>query len=345
MAITGELQAAKKVSWGSIIGGVVTVLAVSLLLSTLGTSLGFTLVDPLSDSDPVNGAGTAVAVWSALSIIISLLLGGFVAGRLAANDGAIHGFLVWATALIVATLLGGALLGGALKATGSAIGSVASASGSVISGAGSAVGSGISGLASAGSSAFEKIGIDTDWKPEELSSEVVTALKKSDIKSLQPDYVQQQLQAAKKDISQAAKELVTNSDNADNIIKGLGDKLKKHGEALTADVDRESLTKALAANTKLTQPEINKTVDNLIAAKDKAAKEVNERIAQAEQQIEQAKQQYQELKQQAREKAADAAAAIARSALWAFVALLLGAVLSALSGAWGSRTGRRHVLR
>lgn len=97
----------EKISWGSVIGGVITVLAVSLLLSTLGTSLGFSIVDPTSD-DPINGAGTTVVIWSAVSIIISLAAGAFIAGRLAANDGLIHGFLVWATSLIVAAVLGDA---------------------------------------------------------------------------------------------------------------------------------------------------------------------------------------------------------------------------------------------
>ncbi|MEX0632626.1 hypothetical protein M8494_13155 [Serratia ureilytica] len=64
----------EKISWGSVIGGVITVLAVSLLLSTLGTSLGFSIVDPTSD-DPINGAGTTVVIWSAVSIIISLAAG------------------------------------------------------------------------------------------------------------------------------------------------------------------------------------------------------------------------------------------------------------------------------
>lgn len=89
MEITNDLRAVKKVSWGSIIGGVITVLAISLLLSTLGTSLGFAIVDPMSD-DPINGAGTTVVIWSAISIIISLAAGAFVAGHLAGNEGVIR---------------------------------------------------------------------------------------------------------------------------------------------------------------------------------------------------------------------------------------------------------------
>jgi hypothetical protein len=48
MQVANELATVKKISWGSVIGGVITVLAVSLLLSTLGTSLGFSIVDPTS---------------------------------------------------------------------------------------------------------------------------------------------------------------------------------------------------------------------------------------------------------------------------------------------------------
>ncbi|WP_236712537.1 hypothetical protein [Serratia symbiotica] len=133
MSVANELVSVRKISWGSVIGGVMTVLAVSLLLSTLGTSLGFSIVDPKSD-DPVNGAGTTVVVWSAVSIIISLAAGAFIAGRLAANDGLIHGFLVWASSLIVAAVLGGLLVGSAMKATGQVFSAIASTSGSLISG-------------------------------------------------------------------------------------------------------------------------------------------------------------------------------------------------------------------
>lgn len=345
MHVSDELTAVKRISWGSIIGGVVTVLAISLLLSTLGTSLGLAIVDPLSD-DPVNGAGTTVVIWSAISIILSLAAGGYVAGRLAANDGFIHGFLVWATALIVAAILGSLLIGSAVKATGSALGSIASATGSVVSGAGSAVGSGISGLAKAGGKAFDNLGIDTNLKPEELKSNVVEALRKSNIDSLQPDYMQKQLEGAKNDITDTVKQIATGSEDSDAAIQSLVDKLKERGEALTKDVDRDSLTKALTDNTDLTPDEVNKTVDNLIETKNKTAEIVNQRLNEAEQKIQQAKQKYAELKQKAREQANDAAKAVARTALWSFFALLIGALISGFAGSLGVKNyTRRAVIR
>ncbi|EHD20677.1 MULTISPECIES: hypothetical protein [Brenneria] len=344
MSVTNELHVAKKISWGSIIGGVITVLAVSLLLSTLGTSLGFSIVDPLSD-DPVDGVGSTVLVWSAVSIIISLAGGAFIAGRLAATDGLIHGFLVWATALIVAAILGSALLGGAVKATGSALGSVGSLTGNVISGAGSAVGGGLQGIADIGGQAFDNLNLDTELQPEEVTDEVAAALRKSNIASLQPDFMQTQLQGAKKEIGEAVKALAINPNNSDAIIQTLTDKLKKRGEALTQDVDRDSLTRALSENTSLSQEEVDQTVDNLIAAKQKTAQLVEQRLNDVEAGIEQAKQRYAELKQAAREEAAAAASAVAHAALWSFFALLIGAIVSALAGLWGVKTCNRHFGR
>ncbi|MEE3664468.1 CAP-Gly protein [Brenneria sp. g21c3] len=337
MSVMNELHVAKKISWGSIIGGVITVLAVSLLLSTLGTSLGFSMVDPLSDN-PVNGAGSTVLVWSAISIIISLAAGAFIAGRLAAMDGLIHGFLVWATALIVAAVLGTAVLGGAMKATGNALGSVASLTGNAISGVGSAVGGGLQGLANMGGQAFDNLNLDTKMQPETVSNDVAAALRKSNIASLQPEYMQTQLEGAKNEITEAVKEIALNPSNSDAIIQSLTDKLKKRGEALSKDVDRASVTKALSENTNMTQDEVNKTVDNLIAAKDKSVQVVNQRLNDVQANIEQAKQQYADLKQKAREEAAAAASALAHAALWSFFALLIGAIVSALAGLWGVKT-------
>ena len=84
----------KRVSWGSVFGGVVTVLAVSILLSVLGSSIGLFMFDPFADN-PVSGIGTTVGIGTALALIVSMVAGGFVAGKLAGVDGLIHGFLFY----------------------------------------------------------------------------------------------------------------------------------------------------------------------------------------------------------------------------------------------------------
>lgn len=57
MEIKKDLKMMEGISWGSILAGVITVLSASLLFSTLGTSLGFSITDPLS-SEPVKGVAT-----------------------------------------------------------------------------------------------------------------------------------------------------------------------------------------------------------------------------------------------------------------------------------------------
>ncbi|BBI91679.1 hypothetical protein SSYM_0678 [Serratia symbiotica str. Tucson] len=340
MSVANELVSVRKISWGSVIGGVMTVLAVSLLLSTLGTSLGFSIVDPTSD-DPVNRAGTTVVVWSAVSIIISLAAGAFIAGRLAANDGLIHGFLVWASSLIVAAVLGGLLVGSAMKATGQVFSAIASTSGSLISGTGSMIGKGASGLADTGGNVFDKLGIDTQLDNKQLQGDVVAALKKSGIPSLQLEFMQQQLNAAKNELGAAVKTLALQPDNSDAVIKELIGKLKKHGEAISQDIDQDALKKSLVENTDMTRQQVDQIVKNLVEAKNKTAELVNQRLDQAQVKINQAAQEYDELKQNAREQAA--AEALSHAALWSFFALFIGAVISALAGLWGVTTNTQRV--
>lgn len=110
-----------RVSWGSVFGGVMTVLAISVLLSILNSSIGLFMFDPLSDY-PVSGIGTVVGIGSAVILVAGMVAGGFVAGKLAGADGIIHVFLVWATTLIVAVVLRGLLAAGAAKMTANALG-------------------------------------------------------------------------------------------------------------------------------------------------------------------------------------------------------------------------------
>ena len=190
---------------------------------------------------------------------------------------------------------------------------------------------------------FDKLGIDTTLEPERLQGDVVTALKKSGIPSLQPEFMQQQLNAAKTDLADAVKALALEPDNSDAIINQLVAKLKKQGEVISQDVDQDALKKALAENTDMTPQEVDQTVKNLVEAKNKTAQLVNQRLDDAEAKINQAKQEYEELKQKAREQAAAAADELSRAALWSFFALLIGAVVSALAGLWGVNTNVRRI--
>lgn len=341
MEIRNELAMTKRVSWGSIIAGVVTAIAVSLLLTTLGTSLGLSMLSPKSD-DIVNGADTAVLAWSVIGVIISLACGGFITGRLAGADGAIHGFLIWATSLLVATILGFAAVGGVLNTAGNAVGGIASATGSMASGIGNVAGQAAQGAGNIGEKIYSRIGLDTKLQSQDADQQVMEALKKSGIKELQPEYLQSQLEAAGDDLASAAKNLASHPDNSDVIINSLTEKLKGRAETIGNSVDKNDVKKALTENTSMTPEQADKAVDNFIQTRDKTVQQVDQRLSQLEDNINQAKTQYAELKQQAKEKAEAAAKAGAKVALWSFFGLLIGAIVSTLSGLWGVNTLTGH---
>ncbi|MGL5968176.1 MAG: CAP-Gly protein [Kluyvera sp.] len=337
MEFVKEAELNRRVSWGSIIAGVVTVIAVSLLLATFGSGLGFSMLSPQSD-DIVNGAGKTVLIWSVISIVLSLACGGFVAGRLAGADGTIHGFLSWATSLLVASVLGFAAAGGVLHMAGSAIGAAASATGTAVSGLGSAAGKASGATADIAQNLADSLGLNTQLTAPEADGQVLDALRKSNIKELQPEFLQSQLQAAGSDIAGSVKDLAVNPGNSDAIIDTLSNKLKSRAEAVSKGIDRNEVKKALADNTRLSPEEADKAVDNFIHARDKTVQEVSDRMAQLQSNLNDAKAQYAELKKQAKEKADEAASAAAKIALWSFFALLVGAIVSALGGLWGVNT-------
>lgn len=128
-----------QVSWGAILAGAVTALAVSLLLWALALAIVFSATTPTVASLK----GSVGAAW--VTGIITTLLGGFaggaVAGYLPGNPRRLitvtHGFLAWALAFIVAVAAQTAIAGGVVRTLSSAVVSTTSAA---VQGAGSAVG-------------------------------------------------------------------------------------------------------------------------------------------------------------------------------------------------------------
>lgn len=340
MEIKKDLKMMEGISWGSILAGVITVLSASLLFSTLGTSLGFSITDPLS-SEPVKGVATTVAIWSAISLMISLAFGAFVSGKLAARNGFIHGFLVWATALLFAVILGGMLIGSTIKATGNLLGSITSITGNIISGTSSSIGNGLSEMMETGERIFENFNTDIQLSPQNIKKNVIQSLDKSNIPTLKPEFLKKQLQATKKEIAQSLKQIAMNPNDSDQIFQTLIDHLKKRSQIITQKIDRPELIQALSSNTDLTQEEVNQIADNIIEAKEKSAEMINENFNELEEKMVQAQEQYQIFKQKALQQAAEATKAIAKSALWSFFALLLGAIVSAMAGRLGVKCSCR----
>ncbi|WP_455609838.1 hypothetical protein [Bacteroides rodentium] len=331
-----------RVSWGSVLGGVMTVLAISVLLSILNSSIGLFMFEPLSEH-PTSGIGTAVGIGSAVILIAGMAAGGFVAGKLAGMDGVIHGFLVWATTLIVVVVLGAFLAAGAVKMTANTLGAVSSVTGSVLSGAGNAVGSGISVLSEEAEEVFGRINFNATLKEENIPQNIRTALVKSNVKELQPDYLKKQLEEVKDDLSKSVKAIIASPQETDEAINSFLERLKQRVENLSQSIDRDDLAKVIVNNTNMSKQEVDKTVEQYMNLIDNAHIEVEKQIDNLEMELQKAVQEWKELKHKALVAADKAADAAARSALISFFALLFGAILCCAAGACGSRKTQERV--
>lgn len=121
-----------RLSWGAVIAGAIIALMLQLLLNLLGIGVGVTTVAPdphethQSDSSPLADATRMTVIWMAVSTLISLFIGGWIAARFAGipggTDGMLHGLLVWGLVMLVTLFLITTTLGRLLSGVGNAIG-------------------------------------------------------------------------------------------------------------------------------------------------------------------------------------------------------------------------------
>ncbi len=338
MSVIIEQYEARRASWGSIFGGVVTVLAVSIALAMLTASLGLGMIEPL-EQNAMEGVGTSFTVGSAIAIILSLAAGGYVAGRLSGRVGAIHGFLVWATALIVATIISAMALGGAVRIAGNAVGSVFSAVGTVASGVGSAAAGAADGAGNLVSRAADSLeaqfGDELGVEPGQRMEQI---LRDTGVRELQPAYLRGQLSAARRDVQRAIGDVADRPDQFEEIAKALGESLRQRADGIVDNIDRDAAVTALVNNTEMTREEAERAVDEAIANYRETVETVQTRLNNVQEDIDRLGQRLEAAEQRAREQADRAAAAASRSALWAFIAMLIGALVSAFAGRAGARS-------
>jgi|SRR5680860_439388 len=115
---TGEhYEVVKRISWGAIIAGTLVALVIQISLSMLGLGIGLGVMDP--NAEALSGIGIGAGIWLVVSTLVSLYIGGFMAGRLAGipakGDGFLNGIVVWALATLLTLYLATSAVGGAVS--------------------------------------------------------------------------------------------------------------------------------------------------------------------------------------------------------------------------------------
>lgn len=119
-----------RVRWGPILAGLAVALSSQLVLSALGAAIGATTIAnsgaPRTDA---GAAGTAVGIWSIISLFISLFIGGWVTARACGpinkNTALLNGAILWASTLALSSWLLSSGVSGAFGILASNAGEIA----------------------------------------------------------------------------------------------------------------------------------------------------------------------------------------------------------------------------
>ncbi|MDK2634989.1 hypothetical protein QMZ93_16790 [Pantoea stewartii subsp. indologenes] len=309
----------KRISWSAVFAGVICALIIHILLTLLGTAIGATTIDPLQEGNPFKHLGTGALVWTAIEMLLAIVAGAYVAGRLAQREGALHGLLMFGISTVItiylAVSLASSVLGGAMNILGTGF---------------QAVGQGISAAApSVTQMAKDKLQ-ENNINLNDMQRELETTLRQTGKPELQPEKLKQDANNEAQNAENQANNTANHPQTADtdlaNWFKGVID---RHADTLQA-ADREALKNIIKART------------------GKSDQEAEQIVNQAEQSYQQAMKKYQELKQQAEQKAREAgeqaAKATAKASWYAFFILIIEAVLAGVMGMVGRRTQPRQVL-
>lgn len=110
------------IRWGAVLAGVAVGISVQLVLTLLGIASGLSMTSIQQGEAP----GTGALVWAGVSMLVSALVGAYVAGRMSGlkrkTDGILHGVVSWAVTtllfVVLATSAGGSLLSGLFSGIG-----------------------------------------------------------------------------------------------------------------------------------------------------------------------------------------------------------------------------------
>lgn len=134
---TVEPAPGARVSWSGIFGGVVVGIGALLLLTALGVAIGITSID-VQQPDAI-ALGTGAAIWTGVSLLLALFLGGWSAARMSMlwdrTAALFQGTLVWALSMLLILWLAASGVGLIAGQTFSLMGSTASAVGAATGGA------------------------------------------------------------------------------------------------------------------------------------------------------------------------------------------------------------------
>ncbi|OWK69869.1 hypothetical protein [Pedobacter sp. AJM] len=305
-----------RLSWSAIISGVFIAIAIQLLLSLLGLSIGMGSIDPLEEAKPFSGLGTGALIWWIVTMLISLFTGGWVAGwfsnHVQKTDLVLHGILTWC----LLTFLN-------LYLITSSVGKVVGGVGSVITKGFSMAGEGIKAAApEAGNMIKDQLGVDENTFGK-MKQEAELLLKQSGKKELQPGALKEKANEATGAGESTGKDILENPQDAQQKLDALFSKLFSASDSTFNAVDQEALVNIVQKRTGKSRVESQQIVENWVSTLNTAKVKLKEVKAEAE--------------QKARKVGDEMASAISKFAIFSFIGMILGAFSASMGAIFASR--------
>ncbi|GAB3889391.1 YrzE family protein [Spirosoma agri] len=298
----------KRISWSAVFAGVLVAIVSQMLLTLLGVGIGLSTIDPVSEQNPTAGLGTGSAVWYIISSLLSLFIGGWIAGRLASTprlfDGIIHGVLTWCLATLITIYFLTTTIGSIIGGAGRLVGGLVSTAGSAVAAAAPGIGNAVQGQ-------LKENGVDLqNLDLNDLKQEANKLLRQTGNANLDPNTLERKADQAGEQAKNAANRAASNPQSSDDIADGLFSRLFKQGQATVNSVDRDDAVNVVMKRTGKSRAESEQVVDNWINTYKQAAAK-----------FEQTKQ---EAEVKARHAADAAASAASKAAIFGFFGLLIG---------------------
>jgi hypothetical protein len=306
----------KGVSWRAIFAGVITIIAVMLLLNLIGISIGMGSIEPTEESNPLSGLGTGTLIWWIVSSLIALFLGGYVAARVGVSfsnkSGIIQGFLTWALYTFISAWLLTSAIGSIISGVGNVVGTVLSSTGQAI---GNQVGPVIQ-------NQTDQLNISL----EDAKEEFYALLEDTQKEDLDPDELEARANEVVSEAANRGESAAQRPGRIDNEIEGVFNEARNQFEGTFEEVDKEALVNILVERTDKSRSEAESTVDNYLAQYENLRQQAEEALSNA--------------KEQANQTAENVAEAVADAALYLAIALILGAIVAAAGGFAGVKNLR-----
>lgn len=312
-----------KVSFRSIIAGVIIAIILQLLLSLLGAGIGLVSFTPTTDDNPFSGFGIGTIIWIIVSTIISLFAGGWVSGWLATStnkiDRLLHGLLTWAVYTLLSLFLVTSSIGSILGGIGGMISSTFNSNQKTVY------------IKNENNKSNEN-GNDNllNISPknlESLKNEALTLLKQTEKSDLQPENLANKGEKIVNEAKEGLENSAENPENFDTEVDGVISKIFSNTEDVLSDFDKEALVNVVSNRTNKTKAEAEQIVDNWINSA-KGLKGDSQNVATNLK--EEVKDIAENVKEEAKVVSEDVTDSVGKFAIYLFLALVVGAISAVL---------------